>query len=445
MHKGGRGTVRQGSRSFCMGAHYDRARLLFKQRRYAMAERELREELAETPQSGWAHGLLGRCLAEQKRLLEAVEANEEGVRLAPAVPYVHYVLGLTYKECGRLKEAEGALREALRLEPRNPDYLLSLSWVQYLRDDLRGALISLKQGLAIDPDHVGCHNARGQLQRLLGNWRKAEATLRESLRLDPENDFTHTQLACALWTRAHARAGVLPWWPWRPEMSEALQHCREALRLNPDSAFARESTTGILNARHDVFLKPIAILTVICVFVAFLLFLKSLDGSPRNPAPPDDGVVKGALLFFSGILTLSVSEGLHFLLLRCSRLGAAILSPAQQRAATVTARCLIAAAVAGAVALLTPPPFACAVLFLSLALSGPVSIACSTTPGWPQWLMAAYAALLASAGLACVVCIQGSVIEARVAAVLLIGVVSGSLFSVWVGRGVAWLFMKKAG
>jgi hypothetical protein len=35
-----------------MGVHYQKADVLFRQRRYEQAERELREELAESPYSG---------------------------------------------------------------------------------------------------------------------------------------------------------------------------------------------------------------------------------------------------------------------------------------------------------------------------------------------------------------------------------------------------------
>ncbi len=66
-----------------MGAHYERAQVLIRQKRYVEAERELREELAENPHGGLTHAFLGHCLAQQKRMTEAVEAGEEGVRLAP--------------------------------------------------------------------------------------------------------------------------------------------------------------------------------------------------------------------------------------------------------------------------------------------------------------------------------------------------------------------------
>ena len=69
-----------------MGVHYERARVLSMQGRYELAERELREELAENPHYGQAHAFLGRCLAQQKRLPEALAEGEEGVRWRRTCP-----------------------------------------------------------------------------------------------------------------------------------------------------------------------------------------------------------------------------------------------------------------------------------------------------------------------------------------------------------------------
>ncbi len=78
-----------------MVVHYERARLLFRQGRYDLAERELRDELAEAPHDGQTHAFLGRCLARRNLLAEALEEGKEGVRLAPDLPYTHYMLALT--------------------------------------------------------------------------------------------------------------------------------------------------------------------------------------------------------------------------------------------------------------------------------------------------------------------------------------------------------------
>ena len=116
-----------------MGAHFERARILYRQMRFDLAERELREQLRETPDDGCTHAFLGWCLAKQNRMTEAVKEGEEAVRLAPALAYCHYSLGYIYLSCDRLEEGETALREALRLAPRNAEYL------EWLRGQSTGA------------------------------------------------------------------------------------------------------------------------------------------------------------------------------------------------------------------------------------------------------------------------------------------------------------------
>ena len=434
-----------------MGAHYERAQVLIRQKRYAEAERELREELAENPHGGQAHAFLGHCLAQQKRMTEAVEAGEEGVRLAPQLAHVHYLLGLTYVDCRRHEEAEAALREALRLNPRNASYLEWLSWVQFLRGDRRGALVTAEQGLAIDPEHVGCLNYRGQCKRILGNWKDAEETLRESLRHNPENDFTHANLAMALFQKAIARARgerKATSWPWRPEMAEARQHCQEALRLNPCSDFAKNVMTEILSAPMA---QIIGIAGLMSGFMACMLCLLAVGITPSRPggsiSPGDEGLFKAVLLVLCGVLTVGISKGPRYLLLRRSRIGTAVLTPGRRRAANATMLCLGLAAVAAVAAIATTPPAAFAGLYLSLALVQPLTVACEATPGWPRRLMVLYVGVLAAIGGTCLILIcrgeRGPFSPA--VATLVVWVTAASILSRLVGRRLEKWFLRKLG
>ena len=245
-----------------MGAHYERARLLFRQGRYDLAERELREELAETPHDGQTHSFLGRCLARRNLLKEAQEECEEGVRLSPELSYAHYMLALTCIDAGRPKEAEAAITEALRLDPRNPEMLSWLAWLQFQRGDRRGALATADEGLAIDPEHVTCLNRRGYFLRWMGDWKGSEVALRSALALGPEDAYTHTNLAWTLWNKTFALARIGGFFqPWaasrRPELSEALGHFREALRLDPASDWARTGVAEVLLTRNRAIFRPL--------------------------------------------------------------------------------------------------------------------------------------------------------------------------------------------
>jgi tetratricopeptide (TPR) repeat protein len=429
-----------------MGAHYERARILYQQLRYEQAERELREELLEKPEDGWTHAFLGWCLAKQNRLAEAVAEAEEAVRLAPALAYAHYSLGYVYICCDRLEQAEAALREALRLAPRHAEYLEWLSWAQHRRGDTQTALETVNRGLEIDPEHVGCLNYRGSYLRQLGDWKRSEKTVRAALALDPENAYTHANLGWTLWSKARARANnnVL-FVACRPELREALTHFQEALRLSPDWDWPRTGVADVLRARCTMFFR-VFILVLGLVFCAVLI-------SQWPPSETRGGVsvrtepspVLGVVLVVVGVVTLAVAKGPPYVLMQRTRLGAAVLTSGQRQAAKATTLCLIAAAGAALTGVFTPPPTALAILFVMTALVGPLALTYESSPGWGRKLMAGYAATLACAGLMCVPFLRSPDAEPQLLAgiVLLFGVTAVSWLAPSLGRLVEKRFGTK--
>ncbi len=324
-----------------------------------------------------------------------------------------------------------------------------MSWVQYQRGDRQGALAPAERGLAIDPRHVGCLNRRGYYLRWMGRWHGSEESLRAALQLDPDNAYTHTSLAWTLWSKAHGRAGgtVLQLWTvsWRP-LRESWRHFREALRLDPASDWARAGLADILLRRARSILLP---LLAALIFTTMWLVSAAAD-APRSAdrgAPPPDPLLTGRLLLMFGFITLLFSGGPACMVVRWSRLGAAVLSPAQRRTAIATAVCLAAAAVAGLACLLTPPPSAYAAEFLVLTLIGPLTAVCEATPGPTRKRLIGYLALFAAAGLAALAIIVRDQLEARrdgAATPLVYLLVLGSWASRLVSRELEKKFGKKA-
>ncbi len=429
-----------------MGVHYERARLLFRQGRYDLAERELREELAETQHDGQTHSFLGRCLARRNLLNEALEECEEGVRLAPDLPYTHYMLALTRIDAGRSKEAEAAILEALRLDPRNPEILSWLAWLQFQRGDRRGALATADEGLAIDPQHVTCLNRRGYFLRWMGDWKGSEVALRSALALGPEDAYTHTNLAWTLWNKTFALARIGGFFqPWagsrRPELGEALGHFREALRLDPGSDSARTGVAEVLLTRGRAAFRMLVAVVGTAVVVA--LFFASYVQPPA-----DSNVIVGLVLSALGVLTIAFADGPVYLLMRRDRTAIAVLSPARRRAAAATAGCLSSALVAAAAASVAPPLAAFGLMFLSLAMVRPWSVACEASAVWPQRLMTAYAILVAAVGLALVaamLCIPDEPGRIVAAMVLALSGAVASIRSGQLARHLETRFAKKAG
>ena len=144
--------------------------------------------------------------------------------------------------------------------------------------------------------------------------------------------------------------------------------------------------------------------TAFVLLAAGLVLRGSMGLSDRGPThgdPSDDLVFVGLLTTILGATAAAFSNGPAYLLMRGHRLGEIVLSPGRRRAATATALGLVAAAGAAVVGVLTASPTAFGVLFLSLALIGPLTAACKAPPGRVRIVLIGYAGLLAAGGLAC--------------------------------------------
>jgi tetratricopeptide (TPR) repeat protein len=91
--------------------------LLFNDKRYAEAERHLREALRLQPEHVLAHYNLAGALFWQGRPAEAVAEYREVVRLRPDFAEAHYRLARALAYQGRHAEALPEYDAALRLEP----------------------------------------------------------------------------------------------------------------------------------------------------------------------------------------------------------------------------------------------------------------------------------------------------------------------------------------
>jgi len=92
---------------------------------------------------------------------------------------------------------------------------------------------------ALDPEHAGCLNLRAMAEVKLGRKAQAAATIEAALARDPENAGTHANRG---WTYLE-----------ESDPGRALEHFREALRLDPENEWAREGMVEALKARHGVY------------------------------------------------------------------------------------------------------------------------------------------------------------------------------------------------
>src|SRR5688500_11243728 len=100
-----------------MSPHLQRAYLLYDQRRYELAEKEVGQALLAEPNNARSLALLALCLLEQEKFTEATQRAQEAVGNAPDESFSHYTLSRVWIERNFLDQALTEIQAALAIDP----------------------------------------------------------------------------------------------------------------------------------------------------------------------------------------------------------------------------------------------------------------------------------------------------------------------------------------
>jgi tetratricopeptide (TPR) repeat protein len=322
-----------------MSANHERAWAALSRDRHDLAEREFRLVLTEDPDDAYSHAGLALSLCHQERFDEAEREVKLAIGLAPDVDFCHYVHGTILRDRNRPGEAAAAAEEAIRLDPEDADNRFLLAGIRGQQERWEDCLACADAGLAIDAEHDGCTNLRALALTQLGRKDEASATIAGALERSPENSMTHANQGLAL---LH-----------RNDPTSALDHFREALRLDPSNDFAREGLLTALKARNPVFR----------VLVAYFLFMSRQrsamrwviilgvffgQGMLRSVAKnhPELGIVVYPLVALVAVFIYStwLADPLMNLVMRFDRYGRHALTDDQRRQSNLVGGCLLVAA-----------------------------------------------------------------------------------------------------
>jgi tetratricopeptide (TPR) repeat protein len=380
-----------------MNQHQQRARVLVEQGRYDLAEKELRQALAADPDDGYCHALLALCLCEQEKYDAATDEAKRAIGLAPDVPFSHFLMGRVLLERNHFPEAAAAADQALRLDPSNADHYWLRGAIDLQQRDWSAALRNAEGGLAQNPEHIGCNNLRALALVKLGRNAEAGATIGSALARDPDNAFTHANQG---WALLHQR-----------DHRKALEHFREALRLEPGLDFARAGLVEALKAKNPIYglmLRYFLWMSRLSGRAQWLIILGGFFGyrflsrvARENPevAPWVNPVLIAYIAF---ALMTWIAVPLFNLLLRFSRDGRHALTREDVVATNWVGGLLLPALVCFAVWLPTENLFALFGMIYFGLLLPPVAAVFQCRAGWPRRWMTVYAVALALLGVACV-------------------------------------------
>lgn len=204
---------------------YDRADLLFTQRRPKDAIDYLHRALAKNPGDVRALALLSVChtnLGEHKKALEIARA---ALASDPNHAYSHYAHAISLWNSTRQHDAQTAIKMAEQISPYESIYpKLHAFFLTQLRNYPQ-ALKTIERALSIAPYDADAHAQHARILLADSKPDKAHEAAISAVSLGPENPAAHAALGAAhLAKLRHAEAGA------------AL---RESLRLNPQELSVR--------------------------------------------------------------------------------------------------------------------------------------------------------------------------------------------------------------
>jgi tetratricopeptide (TPR) repeat protein len=371
-----------------MSPHLARAELLLNQSRFDLAVQELKLALADDPHDPLAHALLAHTLIGLQDLGPATEAAERAVAVGPDLPFTHYALAAARYQRNHYPEAENAIHEAIRLDPSAPDYYALLAAVFSEQEKWATALVVAEEGLALDPEHSACTNMRAMCLVKQGRREEAGAAMEGALARDPDDAFTHANRG---WSLLH-----------EGNPNKALEHFREALRLEPELDYARLGMIEALKAQYWLYrqiLRYFLWLSRLCpmarwgVVIGLLVSQQVIAGIARaNPAlgPILNPILIAYLLF---VITTWTAVPLTNLALRLNRFGRFALSRHERMASNWVAGFVVMALICVGYGICTSSPYDLpgwvgALTFIWILM--PISATFACEAGWPRLVMAVY-------------------------------------------------------
>lgn len=379
---------------FTMDANWQRAMLLYQQRRYEQAIGELQLQLGQDSADFLTHGLLALCYNALENFDAATDHAQQAIHGGPDQAFGYYALARVMTDRHRLPEALAAIQEAIRIEPHNAHYFAVLASIHMQQYQWKEAFAAANQGLQLDPEDSDCINLRAQAQVKLGDRAGASATIDKALQRRPDDAYAHANQGWAL-----LEAG---------QPKQAMEHFREALRLRPDLDWARVGIVEALKARNIVYrgilgyflwmakLSPQAQWGVVIGLLVAQRLLRLVAQANPSIAPFVQPLLLLYLLF---VVMTWIAYPLSNLMLRFDRFGRHVLDADQTAGANALAVCLGSALAFVVAALATGSDDCWSLAIVSGLLTLPVTSIYRCDPGWPRRTMAIYTAVLLVVGL----------------------------------------------
>ncbi len=209
-----------------MNPHIERANLLLRQGRVNDAITQLKNALQQNPDDHEALAMYARCFFDKKQFDEGIATLQRAIAMDTDNHYYYYLLAFACYRQNRNAAAIDNIQESIRLNPYFAEAYGLFALTLCEEKNFEKALQKANEGLAVDSENITCLNGRSVALNKLKRADDAVETIQFALAQDPENEFTHST---AGWNYLEKGNNKM-----------AARHFKEALRINPNNASARQ-------------------------------------------------------------------------------------------------------------------------------------------------------------------------------------------------------------
>lgn len=216
-----------------------RVDILFQQKKYAEAERVLKDLLTEDPNNILFLSLFAEANLQQNKFDVANKMINNAIGLSPDTPHLFYIKSKIAILQDNYEEAEKNIKQSIELDPYDADYFALLANIKLTRKQYEQALEWANKALEIDAENLLGLNTRSSALLKLNRSEESFETIEGALREDPNSAYTHANYGWGLLEKGKHK--------------KALEHFKESLKNDPNFEYAQLGMIEALKASNPIY------------------------------------------------------------------------------------------------------------------------------------------------------------------------------------------------
>lgn len=222
-----------------MSVNFERGSQLFEMGRYKEAIPFLSKSLAENVDDYHSKYLIAQCYFMTNDIERALKLALELRSENPEYSDIYFLLSQLHFQKNNIKEALINIDNAIGINPYEENYFGQKSYIKLSEKKFNEALNLANEGLKINAKSDYCLNARATALTKLKRTKEAEETIENLLQENPEDSNSHANVG---WNYLE-----------KNDIPKALNHFKEALKLDPASEYARDGMLNGVKAKNSIY------------------------------------------------------------------------------------------------------------------------------------------------------------------------------------------------